>query len=71
MGAHLKGCPPGHADGADAAITYVSAYLLEQALSIDNIFVIALVFNAVPDPREVPAPRAVLGNPRRDRLPRW
>ena len=45
MGAHLKGCPPGHADGGDAAITYVSAYLLEQALSIDNIFVIALIFN--------------------------
>lgn len=44
MGAHLKGCPPGHADGVDAAITYVSAYLLEQALSIDNIFVISLVF---------------------------
>ncbi|MBV8757247.1 MAG: TerC/Alx family metal homeostasis membrane protein [Deltaproteobacteria bacterium] len=45
MGAHLKGCPPGHADGGDAAITYVSAYLLEQALSVDNIFVIALIFN--------------------------
>ena len=30
--------------GADAAITYVSAYLLEQALSIDNIFVMSLVF---------------------------
>jgi tellurite resistance protein TerC len=44
MGAHLKGCPPGHADGADAAITYVSAYLLEQALSVDNIFVMVLVF---------------------------
>jgi tellurite resistance protein TerC len=44
MGAHLKGSPPGHADGGDAAITYVSAYLLEQALSVDNIFVIALVF---------------------------
>ena len=45
MGAHLKGTPPGHASGSDAAITYVSAYLLEQALSVDNIFVIALVFN--------------------------
>jgi tellurite resistance protein TerC len=45
MGAHLKGAPPGHASGSDAAITYVSAYLLEQALSVDNIFVIALVFN--------------------------
>jgi len=30
--------------GGDAAVTYVSAYLLEQALSIDNIFVIALIF---------------------------
>jgi tellurite resistance protein TerC len=30
--------------GADAAITYVSAYLLEQALSIDNIFVMSLLF---------------------------
>jgi tellurite resistance protein TerC len=44
MGAHLIGCPPDHADGPNAAITYVSAYLLEQALSVDNIFVIALVF---------------------------
>lgn len=45
MGAHIKGLPPGRASGSDAAITYVSAYLLEQALSVDNIFVIALVFN--------------------------
>ncbi len=44
LGAHLVGCPPGHSDGGDAAITYISAYLLEQALSIDNIFAIALVF---------------------------
>jgi tellurite resistance protein TerC len=43
-GAHLTGCPPGHHDGTDATITYVSAYLLEQALSVDNLFVIALVF---------------------------
>ncbi|HEX4453133.1 MAG TPA: TerC/Alx family metal homeostasis membrane protein [Kofleriaceae bacterium] len=34
-----------HANGSDAAITYVSAYLLEQALSIDNIFVMSLVFH--------------------------
>jgi len=32
--------------GGDAAITYVSAYLLEQALSIDNIFVISLLFRS-------------------------
>jgi tellurite resistance protein TerC len=34
-----------HPDGSDAAITYVSAYLLEQSLSIDNIFVMSLVFH--------------------------
>ena len=45
LGVHLAGTPPGHASGMDAAITYVSAYLLEQALSVDNLFVIALVFN--------------------------
>ena len=32
--------------GTDAAITYVSAYLLEQALSIDNIFVMSLLFRS-------------------------
>src|SRR6202007_2948926 len=43
-GVHLAGCPPRHADGTDAAVTYVSAYLLEQALSVDNIFVMSLLF---------------------------
>ncbi len=46
LGADLAHTPPGTPDGAEAAVTYVSAYLLEQALSIDNIFVIALVFKA-------------------------
>ncbi len=32
--------------GGDAAIVYVSAYLLEQALSVDNIFVISLLFRS-------------------------
>lgn len=32
--------------GPNAAITYVSAYLLEYALSVDNIFVIALLFKS-------------------------
>jgi tellurite resistance protein TerC len=40
LGAHPN------ADGADATITYVSAYLLEQALSIDNIFVMSLLFRS-------------------------
>jgi tellurite resistance protein TerC len=37
--------------GGEAAVTYLSAYLLEQALSVDNIFVIALLFHSfrVPD----------------------
>jgi tellurite resistance protein TerC len=46
FGAHLVGCPPGHGDGQDASITYVSAYLLEQALSVDNIFVMTLLFHS-------------------------
>jgi tellurite resistance protein TerC len=33
-------------DGTEAAVTYVSAYLLEQALSVDNIFVISLLFHS-------------------------
>ncbi len=46
FGAHLLGCPPGHGDGQDASITYVSAYLLEQALSVDNLFVMTLLFHS-------------------------
>jgi tellurite resistance protein TerC len=38
------GLTPG--GGSDAAITYVSGYLLEQALSIDNIFVMSLLFRS-------------------------
>lgn len=45
LDAHLAGQRPGNA-GADASVMYVSAYLLEQALSIDNIFVIALLFRS-------------------------
>jgi tellurite resistance protein TerC len=45
LGIELKG--EGSAtDGSAAAITYVSAYLLEQALSIDNIFVMSLLFRS-------------------------
>ncbi len=49
LGAHMRGAPSGGAalgGGSDAAITYVSAYLLEQALSIDNIFVMSLLFRS-------------------------
>jgi tellurite resistance protein TerC len=40
------GVVPSGGGGGDAAITYVSAYLLEQALSIDNIFVMSLLFTS-------------------------
>jgi tellurite resistance protein TerC len=47
FGAHLIGTAPGTVgEGGDAAITYVSAYLLEQALSVDNIFVMSLLFRS-------------------------
>jgi tellurite resistance protein TerC len=35
---------PGVSSGADAVIQYVTGYLLEWSLSVDNIFVIALIF---------------------------
>ncbi|MCX5741455.1 MAG: TerC/Alx family metal homeostasis membrane protein [Proteobacteria bacterium] len=52
MGAQLKGSLPGASGGGDAAITYVSAYLLEQALSIDNIFVMSLLFTSFKIPEK-------------------
>jgi tellurite resistance protein TerC len=49
LGAQMASAPAtGHASGggSDAAITYVAGYLLEQALSIDNIFVMSLLFRS-------------------------
>jgi tellurite resistance protein TerC len=37
---------PSHKPGSDAALMFVSAYLLEYALSVDNIFVISLLFHS-------------------------
>ena len=37
---------PSKHPGTDAAIMFVSAYLLEYALSVDNIFVISLLFHS-------------------------
>ena len=42
---HWLGANPSMS-GSDAAVTYLSAYLLEEALSVDNIFVISLVFRS-------------------------
>src|SRR5262245_66318787 len=43
LGASLSG-QPDCKSGGDAAVTYVSAYLLEQALSIDTILIICLLY---------------------------
>ena len=37
---------PSERPGGDAALMFVSAYLLEYALSVDNIFVISLLFHS-------------------------
>ena len=39
--------PLGHNDGFAAALKYLTGYLIEKSLSIDNIFVIALVFSMI------------------------
>jgi tellurite resistance protein TerC len=36
---------PGAPSGAEATLQYVTGYLLEWSLSVDNIFVIAVIFN--------------------------
>ncbi|HWO19229.1 MAG TPA: TerC/Alx family metal homeostasis membrane protein [Kofleriaceae bacterium] len=37
---------PSEKPGSDAALMFISAYLLEYALSVDNIFVISLLFHS-------------------------
>jgi tellurite resistance protein TerC len=44
LGAHMAGVPKAKHTGLDAVVVYLSAYLLELSLSVDNLFVMALVF---------------------------
>lgn len=44
IGDQMLGASTEHQSGAQAATDYLTAYLLEKSLSVDNIFVIALVF---------------------------
>lgn len=44
LGAHMAGAPKAKHSGLDAVVVYLSAYLLELSLSVDNLFVMALVF---------------------------
>ena len=53
--------------GGAATGEYISGYLIEKSLSIDNVFVWALIMAYFKVPPEVSAPRAVLGHLRRPR----
>ncbi len=44
--------PLGHNEGPAAAIKYVTGYLIEKSLSVDNIFVIAMVFGMTRVPQK-------------------
>jgi tellurite resistance protein TerC len=50
FGWHALGEDP--PDGAEAAIQYVTGYLLEWSLSVDNIFVIAIIFTYMKIPAQ-------------------
>ena len=39
-------------NGADAGMDYYTVYLLEQSLSLDNLFVMAVIFSSFHVPRE-------------------
>ena len=56
--------------GSQAAGEYLTGYVIEKSLSIDNVFIWAVIFNYFAVPREVPVPRAVLGHLRRAGAPR-
>jgi tellurite resistance protein TerC len=42
--------PGQHLDGGDASILYLTGYLLEESLSVDNLFVISLLFRSMAVP---------------------
>ncbi|HEX5720962.1 MAG TPA: TerC family protein, partial [Thermoanaerobaculia bacterium] len=45
------GNPQGINDGSSATVKYLTGYLIEKSLSVDNIFVIALIFSYFAVPR--------------------
>ncbi len=49
--------------GAEPGVQFLTGYLIEKSLSIDNIFVFVIIFSALAHPRALPAPGAVLGHP--------
>ena len=58
-GEHL----PSHARiGSTAAMQFLAGWITEYSLSVDNLFVIALIFASLKVALVRPAPRAVLGH---------
>ena len=53
--------------GATKALEYYTGFLVEQSLSMDNVFVIALSFHVLCHSQTLPAPCAFLGHSGRDR----
>ena len=53
--------------GGTAAGEYLSGYLIEKSLSVDNVFVWAVIFSYFAVPATLPVPGAVLGHLRRAR----
>ena len=64
-----SGCCAGLSFGAIVAISfgsaafgeYISGYLIEKSLSVDNVFVWSMLFTTMAIPAEVPAPRCCSG----------
>ena len=56
--------------GSGAFGEYISGYLIEKSLSVDNVFVWSMLFATMVDPAEVSAPCVVLGNLRGSRATR-
>ena len=42
--------------GQTAALEFLTGYLIEKALSVDNLFVFALIFGMFAGPCKIPAP---------------
>lgn len=55
--------------GADASMDYLTGFLIEKSLSMDNVFVIALIFRIPGHSPGTSASRTVLGNHGCDRAP--
>lgn len=49
----------------DLGVFHRKAHVVEKSLSVDNIFVIAMIFTLLRGPTDLPASRAVLGHPGR------